>query len=87
VKSVATRRFWSLFLALPQDVQQTAIKNYHLWRSDPNHPSLHFHRLKGGSDRFTIRVGAHHRALGRFSEGTITWVWIGSHSDYDKLVG
>jgi hypothetical protein len=32
VKSVATRRFWSLFLALPQDVQQTAIKNYHLWR-------------------------------------------------------
>jgi hypothetical protein len=30
VNSVATRRFWVLFHALPVDVQQLAFKNYHL---------------------------------------------------------
>ena len=29
VKSVATRRFWDLFNALPADVQDLAVKNYH----------------------------------------------------------
>jgi hypothetical protein len=49
VNSVATRRFWALFHALPNDVQQLAVKNYRLWRSDPNHPSLHFRRLQGSA--------------------------------------
>lgn len=35
VNSVATRRFWDLFYALPEDVQRLAVKNYHLWRRDP----------------------------------------------------
>jgi hypothetical protein len=62
VKSVATRRFWNLFSALPRDVQNLAVKNYKLWRENPSHPSLHFRRLKGGEDRFTIRIGDHYRA-------------------------
>jgi hypothetical protein len=33
VKSIATRRFWNLFNALPSDVQALANKNYHLWRA------------------------------------------------------
>ena len=86
MNSVATRRFWSLFRALPAEVQSLAVKNYHLWRSDPNHPALRFRRLHGGSNRYTIRIGDHYRAVGRMESGSITWVWIGSHSEYNRLV-
>jgi hypothetical protein len=30
MKSVATRRFWKLYRAVPLDVQRLAIKNYRL---------------------------------------------------------
>ena len=86
VKSVASRRFWDLFYALPSDVQELAVKNYRLWQRDPHHPSLRFRRLQGSTDRFTVRVGDRYRALGRMTADTITWVWIGSHSEYDRLV-
>jgi len=84
--SVATRRFWTLFHALPDKIQKLAAQNYHLWQQNPNHPSLHFRRLKGSEDRFTIRIGDHYRALGRFRSGIMTWVWIGTHAEYDRLV-
>jgi hypothetical protein len=87
VNSVATRRFWELFHSLPRDVQELAVKNYHIWQSNSRHPSLHFRRLQGSTDRFSIRIGDHYRALGRVTGDTITWVWIGTHSEYDRLVG
>lgn len=86
MNSLATRRFWALFHALPREVQQLAIKNYRLWRGDPHHPSLHFRRLQGSENRFSVRVGDHHRALGVMNADTITWVWIGTHAEYDRLV-
>jgi hypothetical protein len=87
VKSVAIRRFWRLYRALPSEIQSLAVKNYRLWRQDPHHPSLGFRRLKGTDDRFTIRIGDRYRALGRLTDEKMTWVWIGTHSDYDRLVG
>ncbi len=87
VNSVATRRFWDLFDALPRDIQKLAVKNYRLWQRDPHHPSLHFRRLQGSADRFSVRVGDHYRALGRLKTDTITWVWIGTHAAYDRLMG
>lgn len=76
-----------LFHVLPGDVQELAIRSYELWRRDPRHPSLHFRRLQGTPDRFTVRVGDHYRALGTLTADTITWVWIGTHAEYDRLVG
>jgi len=87
VNSVGTRRFWDLFHALPEDVQKLAVKNYHLRRRDPHRPSLRFRRLQGSDDRFSIRVGDHYRCLGRLSGDTLTWVWIGTHTEYDRVVG
>jgi hypothetical protein len=87
VRSVATRRFWELFRALPPEVQRLAVKNYRLWRRDSRHPSLRFRRLQGSEDRFSVRVGEHYRALGKLTGDKITWVWIGTHSDYDRMVG
>ena len=86
MKSVATRRFWELFHALPAGAQKLAIKSYGLWRQNPNHPSLHFRLLQGSKDRFTVRIGDHYRALGKLDSKTMTWVWIGTHAEYDRLV-
>jgi hypothetical protein len=42
---------------------------------------------KGGKDnRFSIRIGDHHRAIGRLTGDVVEWVWIGSHEDYNKLM-
>ena len=87
MKSTATRRFWDLFDALPGDIKKLAVKNYHLWSVDPHHPSLHFRRLQGSSGRFSVRIGDHYRAIGRLTGDTVTWVWIGAHTEYDRLVG
>jgi hypothetical protein len=35
---------------------------------------------------FTIRIGDHHRALAVLDGDTVTWVWIGTHADYDRMV-
>jgi hypothetical protein len=86
VKSVASRRFWDQFNALPDDIQKLAVKNYHLWRNNPRHPSLRFRPLQGNSDRFSVRVGDHYRAIGRLEGDTVIWVWIGAHAEYDRIV-
>ena len=86
MNSHATNRFWALFAVLPPDVKQLAVKTYRIWREDPSHPSLHFRKLRGSTDRFTIRIGDHYRALGRLESYTLIWVWIGSHAEYDRLV-
>jgi hypothetical protein len=36
---------------------------------------------------WSVRVGAHYRALGTEVEDGIVWVWIGTHDEYDKIVG
>ena len=35
----------------------------------------------------SVRVSAQYRAVGQRSGDEITWVWIGSHNDFDKLFG
>jgi len=64
-----------------------AIKSYQLWRRDPHHPSLRFRRLQGSANRFSVRVGDHYRALGILTADAMTWVWIGTHNESDRLVG
>ena len=85
--SYATARFWDCYRALPAETQELAVKNYRLWQRDPHHPSLHFRRLQGSTDRFTVRIGDHHRALATIRGGAAIWVWIGTHAEYDRLVG
>lgn len=84
----ATSRFWRLYGNLPADIRQLADKAHRLWCGNPRHPSLHFKRLPGGGDRFSVRIGIHCRAIGWQPESsTAEWVRIGSHAEYDKLVG
>jgi hypothetical protein len=84
VKHFASPEFWARLEKLPANVQQLARENYELLKSNPYHPSLHFKRV----DRFwSVRVGRSYRALGVDAEGGIVWFWIGTHAEYDRLVG
>jgi hypothetical protein len=73
-----------LYGALPEEVRSLADKNFVLLKSNPKHPSLHFKRL---GDLWSVRVGAHYRALGTQVEDRMLWAWIGTHREYDKIVG
>jgi len=84
LKHYASARFWAQFGALPEDVRAVADKNYRLLRQDPQHPSLHFKKI---GDLWSVRVGVHHRALGTQVPDGIVWFWIGTHAEYDKMVG
>ncbi len=86
MKHTASKRFWQCFDTLPADVQSLARRNYALLRSDQSHPSLHFKSV--GNGRFySVRVGLYYRALGAPVANGVHWFWIGSHADYDQLVG
>jgi hypothetical protein len=65
-------------------VRELADKNYRLLKTDPRHPSLHFKRIGAV---WSARVGDHYRALGHVVPEGIQWFWIGTHAEYDKLVG
>ena len=80
----STPRFWERFEHLPENIQRLARGNFELLKLDPRHPSLHFRRV----GRFwSVRVGLDYRALAREEDGTFWWVWIGSHAEYDRIIG
>ncbi len=84
MKHYASSKFWALYDALPADVRSVADKNYELLRTNPRHPSLHFKRI---GKLWSVRAGIHHRALGTEVPDGIMWVWIGTHGEYDKIIG
>jgi hypothetical protein len=81
--SAGTPDFWRYYRALPAHVRVAARKSFQLWKEDAFHPSLHFKKIGGG--KWSVRVGIHYRAIGKFAGDTMNWDWIGSHADYDGL--
>jgi hypothetical protein len=79
-----TRRFWKCYDALPKSAQQTSDQCYELLKADPTHPSLHFKKI--GKKYWSVRAGLDYRALGVEVESGISWFWIGTHAEYDKLL-
>jgi hypothetical protein len=84
LKHYASSKFWALYNALPREARELADKNYELLRSDPRHPSLHFKRI---GELWSVRGGLHYRALGIDVDDGIMWIWIGTHAEYDKIIG
>jgi hypothetical protein len=83
LKHLASPKFWALYRELPADVRQLADKNYEILKTNSRHPSLHFKKV---GEVWSVRVGAHYRALAVELEGGMYWVWIGTHAEYDKIV-
>ena len=86
MNSQLTDDFLACFANLPDRVKAQARKSYRLWRENPAHPSLHFKKVHGHEDLYSVRVGLGWRALGLLEGNTVTWFWIGSHADYDNLI-
>lgn len=86
MKHFTLPRFWECYKKLPPKIQRLADKNYKLLKTDPLHPSLHFKKVGRKKELWSVRVGLVHRALAVEKSKGIVWFWIGSHSDYDKLI-
>jgi len=84
MRHFASPSFWAAYEKLPAPVRDLADRNYALLKENPQHPSLHFKKV----GRFwSVRVGLRYRALAvEVDEGAL-WFWIGSHADYDTLIG
>lgn len=86
MKSRLVEDFLKCFAELPNEVKDQARKCYRLWKDDPSHPSLRFKRIHNHEALYSVRVGKGWRALGLLDGEMITWFWIGSHAEYDRLV-
>ena len=82
MRHFASTKFWDRYEALPADIRDLADKNFLLLKSDLRHPSLHFKKL---GNHWSARVGAHYRALAVEVDGGMTWFWIGTHAEYDRI--
>ena len=60
---------------------------YRLFLADPGHPGLRFKKLPPFEDLWSVRITGDYRAIGRRKEDVIVWFFIGSHADYDQLLG
>ncbi len=68
-------------------MQAQARLAYQLFRQDPFHPSLRFKQVHASRPIFSARVGLAYRALAVRDQDEVIWFWIGSHADYDDLLG
>lgn len=84
MKHFASSDFWQRYSSLPAETRELADKNYELLKLNPRHPSLQLKRIE---DLWSVRVGLHIRAIGVDIPQGILWIWIGSHADYDRLIG
>jgi hypothetical protein len=86
MRSPATKRFWECFDGLPPDIRRRAKKSFATWRENPRHPALHFKRVGATQPVYSVRVTRGWRALGVLEGDTLVWFWIGSHTDYERLI-
>ncbi len=84
MRHFASPAFWKAYGALPEAIRELADKNFALLKQEPQHPSL---RLKKVGKFWSARVGLRYRALATEVDGGLLWFWIGSHADYDAMIG
>jgi hypothetical protein len=87
VRARASPRFWAAYRELPPGIRDPARKAYCLFLENPRHPSLHFKKVHNRDPIYSVRVTLGYRALGLLEDEDITWFWIGSHAEYDRLLG
>jgi hypothetical protein len=77
--------FWRAYERLAPSVKARARLAYQLFVESPDHPSLRFKKLQGGSDIWSVRISEQYLAVGVRSGNTIQWIWIGTHNEFDNL--
>jgi hypothetical protein len=87
VKSRTRPSFWRAYAGLSEPTRQAARRAYALFADNPAHPSLHFKKLRCYDHVWSVRINDQYRAIGQRQGDTITWVWIGTHNEFDSLFG
>ncbi len=89
MKSNTTSGFWKAHDGLPAEIRRAARRVYVPWRRNPDHPSPRFKCVSPRHGVYLVRIGLQWSALGyrdrAAGEDRMTWFWIGSPADYDRL--
>ena len=86
MKSESTLDFWKAFSRLPEDVKASAKRAFERFQQDPWHSSLHFKKVHGNPNTYSVRITRGYRAVGVMAEGAIVWFWIGSHTACEREI-
>ena len=86
MRAGTTRQFREAFERLPSDVKHRARISFQLWKKSPWHPSLKFKIINTEEQIYSVRIGIGWRALGSRDGDFVSWFWIGSHAEYDRLI-
>lgn len=84
VKVTLTPQFKKSFKKLPKEIQKSAKEKDRVFRTNPFHPSLKTHRLKGElKDLHAYSINQQYRVLLEFvKENEIYYYDIGTHEIY-----
>lgn len=87
MKSSTRQSFWRHYWKLPKDVRSQARRLHRMFLKDPSHPSLAFKLIKPTNPPlYSVRLTLNYRALGLLRGDTVTWIWIGPHDEYERLI-
>ena len=88
-----TREFRELFDRLPASVQELARRAFAAFVDNPAHPGLRHHALRDNSKgshlpgSFSVSISMKYRAVYAGRGNVNLWYWVGTHADYDRLIG
>ncbi|HUT11665.1 MAG TPA: hypothetical protein VMY42_14285 [Thermoguttaceae bacterium] len=71
---------------MPGQVRRQASEAYKLFSQDSNHASLRFKKVHATEPVYSARISIGYRAVGVLDGDEIVWFWIGSHTDYEKVL-
>ncbi len=88
MKSRTTPSFRRAYRKLPPDIRSEAKGAYMLWEADPFHLGLNFELISADPPPplWSVRITLNYRALGTRQGDTMTRLWIGDHSEYEKRI-
>ena len=79
----ASSKYWTCYESLPKEVRLQADRQFALLKANPSHPSLRFKKV---GKYLSARVNPWVRALGVESGSDLVWFWIGTHTEYERLI-
>ena len=86
MKSRTTEKFRQAFAKLPAQVQEQARAAYRQFKKNPGHPSLRFKKVHQRLPIYSARISKNYRVVGQLDGEMVIWFWVGSHTDYEKLL-
>ena len=83
MKHFASPDFWHHYQELPEEIRKLADKNFTILKTHPENPNLRFKKV---GIFYSVRVGAHYRAVAKTRKEGMVWIWIGHHTEYDQML-